>query len=89
MAGPSWLLRQGVKAFALSNGADPETATALGYTASTLSSLVFHDHHTHILPDAPHFGYDYSPSDFTESEDHTYYRSTSDFVSGNNGYRKS
>ncbi len=52
MAGPSWLIRQGVKSFLKDSGADPGLAKAGGYAASTISSLVFHDHHTHFVPDA-------------------------------------
>lgn len=88
MPGPSWFIRQSVKGFARSQGLDPASTNALGYAASTLSSLVFHDHHTHFIPDAPHFGYEYSPGDFHESADHTFYRNTSDYVSGKNGYRE-
>jgi hypothetical protein len=52
MPGPSWFIRQGVKDALMARGADPETAKAGGYVASTLSSLFFQDHYTHIIPDA-------------------------------------
>ncbi|MBE7385452.1 MAG: hypothetical protein F6J95_029145 [Leptolyngbya sp. SIO1E4] len=52
MPGPSWFVRQGAKELLKSIGADPGTATVGGYVASTVSSLVFHDHHTHFVPDA-------------------------------------
>jgi hypothetical protein len=51
MIGPSWVVRQFVKRIAQSAGADPFTSAIVSRAAGGLSSLIFHDHHTHFLPD--------------------------------------
>lgn len=50
-------------------GAAPATATVGGFIASTVSSLVFHDHHTHFVPDADQVAD--SLSDSTDAIEHT------------------
>ncbi|MDB9522228.1 hypothetical protein PN480_09720 [Dolichospermum circinale CS-1225] len=52
MPGPSWIFRQFVKGIAQSAGADPITSVIISRTAGGLSSLIFHDHHTHFFPDS-------------------------------------
>jgi hypothetical protein len=56
MAGPSWVFRKVVKSIAKKAGADRSTAMVMGYLAGGLSSLIFHDHHTHFIPDLDEIG---------------------------------
>lgn len=51
MSGPSYFVRKGVSAAAQACGADPFTGAVIGRVASTASSMVFHDHHTHFHTD--------------------------------------
>ena len=69
MPGPSWFFRQAVKKVFKSAGADPGTAMVGGYVASTVSSLFFHDHHSHYVPDADQVVD--SLSDSTDAVGHT------------------
>ncbi|MEM9944905.1 MAG: hypothetical protein AAF810_02450 [Cyanobacteria bacterium P01_D01_bin.36] len=51
MSGPSYFVRKGVSAAAQACGADPLTSAVVGRIAGTASSMVCHDHHTHLHTD--------------------------------------